>query len=147
MDEKTFISVRFASVLEGIPVSLEYGGAATQLAFTAAEEIGHHDGHRVLTRSTATPDGKCRIEMTINLWDEAVEWYLTLINISGTDSERFSGISYMDIALDCPWYDGSLYPRIMWSRGSNADDDDFMFENRRMNMVWDYHFGSGTGRA
>lgn len=147
MDEKIFISERFASVLEGIPVSLEYGGAATQLAFTAAEEIGHHDGHRVLTRSMATPDGKCRIEMTINLWDEAVEWYLTLINISGTDSERFSGISYMDIALDCPWYDGSLYPRIMWSRGSNADDDDFMFENRRMNMVWDYHFGSDTGRA
>ena len=44
MDEKTFISERFASVLEGIPVSLEYGGAATQLAFTAAEEIGHMTG-------------------------------------------------------------------------------------------------------
>ena len=51
MDEKTFISERFASVLEGIPVSLEYGGAATQLNFTVAEETGRHDGHRVLTRS------------------------------------------------------------------------------------------------
>ena len=147
MDASAYAAERFAAVLEGTPVALTYAGKPAELGFSPAVETAREDGCTVLTREAVTPDGACRVTLTIRLFEAAAEWYLTLTNTSAADSARFTDLRYCDLTIPCPQYNGSLYPRVMWSRGSNADDDDFMFESRRMHMSPVLRMGSHSGRA
>ena len=147
MDASAYAAERFAAVLEGTPAALTYGGETLAPDFSPAAEAGREDGCTVFTREAVTPDGACRVTLTIRLFEAAAEWYLTLTNTSAADSARFTDLRYCDLTIPCPKYDGTLYPRVMWSRGSNADDDDFMFESRRMHMSPVLRMGSHSGRA
>ena len=136
----------FGIITKSSPISMKYDGNTMKPSFRISEK--YDDGNRIVIKKIAeTPDRKVRITLEIDLYKEAVEWRTILENTSLEYSLRFSEIRYCDISLRYPLYDGSLYPRIAYSRGSDADDDDFHFESHRMNLKSSYKIGSQTGRS
>lgn len=131
-------------------VSFDYGKEKIKSQFSAPVLHGITEDHKEYLRVAYTDDRKVKAELTIRIWeDQAAEWVMTFSNVSDGDSDAITEILYCD--FDLPYSAGrTLYPRIAWSKGSAATDDDFMYYDRRISRSQrpsEWFFGSDTGRS